>query len=57
MVHDLLQIRGGAPDGPNPGKVGEGIAQNIDGPDVKGAASKVCHIMTPTSVTAHACQN
>jgi len=34
-------IKGGTPDGPNPGKVGEGIAQNINGPDPKGAASKV----------------
>lgn len=42
-INDCLQIRGGTPDGPNPGKVGEGIAQNINGPDPKGAASKVCH--------------
>ena len=43
-VHDSLQIRGVAPDAPNPGKVGEGIAQNINGPDPKGAASEVCHM-------------
>lgn len=48
MLRDLPQIRGGTPDGPNPGKVGEGIAQNINGPDPKGAASKVSHTMTPT---------
>ena len=46
MLPDLLQIRGGSPDGPNPGKVGEGIAQNINGPDPKGAASKVCCTIT-----------
>ena len=56
MIHDVLQIRGGAPDGPNPGMVGEGIAQNINGPDPKGAASKVCHTVTSTAITFPACQ-
>ena len=40
----MLQIRGAEP-GPgqaaNPGKVGEGIANSVNGPDIKGAASQV----------------
>jgi hypothetical protein len=40
-----LQIRGAEPSvgaAANPGKIGEGIANNINGPDAKGAASEVC---------------
>ncbi len=40
-----LQIRGAEPSvgsAANPGKIGEGIANNINGPDPKGAASEVC---------------
>ncbi len=41
----VLQIRGAEPSvgsAANPGKIGEGIANNINGPDPKGAASEVC---------------
>lgn len=40
-----LQLRGVTGDNaPNPGKVGESIAQNVNGPDPKGAVSEVGHI-------------
>ena len=40
----VLQIRGAEPSAgsaANPGKIGEGIANNINGPDAQGAASEV----------------
>lgn len=38
----VMQFRGVIPDNaPNPGKLGEAIAENAGGPDVKGAASEV----------------
>lgn len=38
----VVQFRGAIPDGaPNPGKLGEEIAENAGGPNVKGAASEV----------------
>ncbi len=42
-----LQIRGAEPsegNAANPGKIGESIANNINGPDPKGEASKVCSL-------------
>ena len=39
----LLQLRGAEPNNiPSPGKVGESIASNVNGPDPKKAVSEVC---------------
>lgn len=38
----VLQVRGTIGDGaPNPGQIGQGLADNVSGPDPKAAAKEV----------------